>query len=199
MLLRSSCAVCDRAGSVICGGCASSLRPAPSLALPLGIDRCHALLDYHACRELITSLKNGGRRDLIGWLASEMVGLVEPLPPGATVTWAPTSSARRRERGFDQAELLARAVARRCDLRCRPLLRRAPGPAQAGRGAIDRRVGPLFAPLARCSPAVLIVDDVITTGSTITAAARALRSGGATMVVAAVTARSRGRSRGRAA
>ncbi len=191
MLLRSLCALCDRPGEVVCPRCAEELAPARSLAVPLGIDRCAALLDYAAARRLITSLKNGGRRDLIAWLAAQMADRID-VPDGAMVTWAPTGPARRRARGFDQAELLARAVARRCGLRCAGLLRRAPGPAQAGRTAAQRRVGPSFAPRRDCPPQVLLVDDVVTTGATLTAAARALRAGGTSTVLAVVAARAPG-------
>ncbi|HEX8771251.1 MAG TPA: phosphoribosyltransferase family protein, partial [Acidimicrobiales bacterium] len=96
------------------------------------------------------------------------------------MTWAPTTGARRRERGFDQAELLARAVARRLGLPCRRLLRRRPGPAQTGRDREGRQSGPAFTTRRVTGPArVLLVDDIVTTGATVSAAARALRAAGA--------------------
>jgi predicted amidophosphoribosyltransferase len=188
VLLDVVCALCDRPGDVVCAPCATALRSAPSLAVPLELDACAALFDYDGARRLVTALKNGGRRDLVGWLAGRMATAVPP-PPGAVVTWAPTGTARRQARGYDQAELLARALARRWRLPCSALLRRHPGPAQAGLGAGERRRNPAFASRRACPPTVVLVDDVTTTGATLTAAARTLRGAGATTVRAIVAAR----------
>jgi predicted amidophosphoribosyltransferase len=192
VLVGLCCVLCGVRGEVVCSRCASTLQRAPSLAVPLGVDSCVALLDYEVARRLITSLKNGGRRDLVGWLAARLAMSAHP-PAGAVVTWAPTGAPRRRARGFDQAELLARAVARRWGLPCTGLLRRAPGPAQAGRTAAERRENPSFTVVRACPPVVVLIDDVVTTGATITGAARALRASGSTTVVAVVAARSPGR------
>ncbi len=113
MLLPRRCPVCARVGPAPCPGCRSELRPAPALARPAGVDRCAALLDYSgAGRELVARLKYRNARASIGFLAAGMTALVDPATVDV-VTWVPTTPARRRQRGFDQAELLARAVARR--------------------------------------------------------------------------------------
>jgi predicted amidophosphoribosyltransferase len=158
-------------------------RPAPFPA-PAGIEACRALLAYEgAAREVVAQLKYRNARATASWLADGMAALVRPAE-ATVVTWAPTTAQRRRARGFDQAEVLARAVARRLGLPARPLLRRAPGPPQTGRTLLERRAGPAFGsrrpvPGAR----VLLVDDVVTTGATVAAAAGALRSAGAAAVL----------------
>jgi predicted amidophosphoribosyltransferase len=149
-----------------------------------------ALWAYDAAAPLVTALKNGQRRDLVGWLAAVLVERAPP-PPAAVVTWAPTSVPRRHRRGFDQAELLARALARRWGLPAQALLRRRAGPAQAGRTAAARLEHPGFSTPVGAPPAVLVVDDVVTTGATLTAAARALRQAGAQRVEAVAVALAR--------
>jgi predicted amidophosphoribosyltransferase len=145
-------------------------------------------------RDAVTSLKNRGQRALVSVLADGLATLV-PDAPGLVVTWAPTGAGRRRDRGFDQAELLARAVARRRALPVAGMLRRLPGRAQAGRSAADRWGNPAFAALRTVGGPVLLVDDVSTTGATLSAAATVLRRAGATEVHGLVVARAPALSR----
>ena len=194
MLLPTACPVCGARGPAPCARCAAELRRAPSLPAPAGVDRCAAFLAYDgAGRELVARLKYRNARASVPFLAR---GMAAVAPEGVDiVTWAPTTSARRRARGFDQARLLARAVARELGLPCRPLLARRPGRAQSGRDAVSRYEGPAFtASRPLDGRRVLLVDDVVTTGATVAAASRALRTGGAGevhVVAAARTPRSR--------
>ena len=196
LLLPERCAVCGRAGPAPCRECWSSLRPAPVGPPPAGLDACRSLLRYEgAGRELLARLKYRNARGVVAWLAAGMASLARALVRRGgleVVTWAPTSAERRRARGFDQGEVLARAVARRLALPCRPLLVRRPGPPQTGRTREERWRGPAF--VARRGPPlsgarVLLVDDVVTSGATLSAAARALREAGAEVVMSVTAGR----------
>jgi ComF family protein len=169
------------------------LLPAPPLPCPVGLDACVAVLSYDGVgRELVARLKYRANRAALASVAAAMARRVERHDVDI-VTWVPTSSQRRHRRGFDHAELLARAIARALGLPCRCLLRRRPGPPQTGRSLVERRRGPAFdvrRDVSRPSPArVLLVDDVVTSGATVTAAAVALRAAGAVEVRAVVAAR----------
>jgi predicted amidophosphoribosyltransferase len=192
------CPGCGRTGDVVCPSCAARLHPAGPVPPPAGLDAWWAAFSYDdVAREVVARVKYRGAGAGVRGRADAMVdALTDALPPsdlagGAidAVTWAPTSRERRRARGFDPAELLARAVARRLGFRCVGLLDRRPGPPQTGRTAADRRRGPSHLARRAAPPAVLVVDDVATTGATLAAAARALRLGGAQRVVALTAAR----------
>jgi predicted amidophosphoribosyltransferase len=200
-LLPIRCPVCGAAGAAPCGPCIARMRSGGPGPLPAGLDVCRSLLAYEGgARTLVARVKYRNDRAALTWLAGGMAGLVEP-PPGVVVTWAPTSTRRRRRRGFDQAELLATAVARRWGVPCRRLLDRSPGPPQTGLSLTDRRRGPCFVPVSVPAPVpgrtarpaltapVIVIDDVVTTGSTLTAASWALRAAGAPWVGAVTAAR----------
>lgn len=194
VVFPARCAVCGTGSAALCGTCWSRLRPAPELPPPAGVDWWGALLAYEgASRTLVTRLKYRNERGALAWLAAGMADLVRASTAGGAsdeVTWIPTSSRRRRQRGFDQAELLARAVARELGLPCRSRLVRTPGPAQTGRSRSERLLGPTFSTTGAPRPpaAVLVVDDVLTTGATVRSAATTLRSAGALHINVAVVA-----------
>ncbi|HEY6531600.1 MAG TPA: phosphoribosyltransferase family protein [Acidimicrobiales bacterium] len=167
------------------------MRPAPALAPPPGLDRLDALLRYDdAARAFVTAVKYRNARASIDGLAGAVAALVvDGRSTIDVVTWAPTTPERLRSRGYDQAELLARAIGRQLRLPVRRSLRRIPGPHQTGRPAHLRRRGPQFVALGRAGTSVLVVDDVCTTGTTLSAAGATLRRAGARQVRGLVMAR----------
>lgn len=189
MLFATTCPVCGRPGAAPCDQCAGRLRKAPDLPTPPGLDGLVAPLAYTGVgRELVARLKYRNARAVLPALADGIAAMVDPATVDV-VTWAPTTPRRRRERGFDQARLLARAVARRLRRPCRRLLVRAPGPPQTGRPRHERLSGPNYTSARKPAARVLVVDDVVTTGATMLAAARVLKAAGAREVKGAAAAR----------
>ncbi len=143
---------------------------------------------------LIRALKDHGRRGLATQLA-ELVAARCPAPTGqACLTPVPLTPDRMRTRGFNQAELIGNRLAASWGLPLvRPLIRIRDDPPQRGASATDRaaNVRGAFAVRAGCSvpDLVWLVDDVCTTGATLSACARTLRRAGARWVGAVCVAR----------
>jgi ComF family protein len=135
------------------------------------------------------ALKFGGRRrigSVLGQRAGRSWVARGDLGGASAVVPVPLSPRRLRERGFNQAELIARAVAREAGLplRRRILRKTRERPPQAGLSAAARRKNARSAYRARLprslrGKTLLLVDDVLTTGATAESAARALLAAGA--------------------
>ena len=158
---------------------------------PAGVAGLAVLFEYSGQqRELILGLKRTKGVASIPELADALADALhrtEWRGVPTCVTWVPTTPARRRARGYDQSRLLAKAVARRLRLPCRRLLTRS-GHAQQGLDAVARRGAPELSARSVPRGPVLVIDDVLTTGASVSAAAAALRGAGAPEVFAAVLA-----------
>jgi ComF family protein len=148
-----------------------------------------------SAREAVHALKYHERHAISGVLGHLMAEMARPLDFDV-VTHVPLHRSRRRERGYDQSWLLARAVARASVTPVAGGLKRTRKTKQqallADRAARHANVAGAFE--ARHSfegKTVLLVDDVTTTGSTLSAAAEALKSTGAASVIGLVFARAR--------
>lgn len=111
------------------------------------------------------------------------------------ITWTPVSKKRRRKRGYDQSQLLAQRLGQRLELPVEPLLNKIRHTKAQARIQEEsaRRANVLgaydIAPDARVAGRrILLVDDVVTTGSTLSECARVLRTAGAESVVSATLA-----------
>lgn len=181
------------------------LRPAErtwSLAHPQGdalepVEACAAFAVDSLFLDVLAASKYRRCRPVGGRLAWEAAAVLAPhLPPGALVP-VPLRPDKRRERGFNQTEDFARILGRVSGRTVETswLVRRRGGPALAGlpREARERAVRGAFAagsaPGAAAAGEILLVDDVVTTGSTAFACAAALQAAGAKRVRVAAMGR----------
>jgi predicted amidophosphoribosyltransferase len=193
MLVPPRCALCAAAcpvGSPLCDGCEAAITASPACELPIaGLDGAFSAALYEGrARELVAALKFAGRLTLARRAAAEIVARMTGLD--GTLVPVPPTSMRARWRGFDPAASIAAVIAAATGLPLRPCLIRLDRRRQVGRPRRERLAEP---PVVRlCGPAperALLVDDVVTTGATLAACARALRGGGGREVIAVTFAR----------
>ena len=194
-LPRECCAVCLRPlaahalpADYRCGACRQS---------PPAYDRLIALWSYRPPLDAVVRGLKFGRLDYLGrHLAAAMAAALGPrLAECDRVVPVPLHWRRRLARGYNQAERIARPLARQLGLPCVPALtRRRATPPQSLLGR-DERLANLRKAFQVAAPSrvrglhVLLVDDVTTTGATLEAAATALKKAGAAAVTALVAGR----------
>lgn len=206
LLLPPTCPGCGREGDVICATCWRDLerRRAEPPGVPIGLfaplPKGIAQLEWCAsftgvARSALHALKYDGERRLATPLGRLLADRWRRAGVGGhLLVPVPVHPARRRERGFDQAELLATAAGSALRLRVvSALVRRERTEAQhsLGRGARARNVERAFlVPPGSVATVrgrwVVLIDDVMTTGATLAGCAAALEEAG-TMAVSALT------------
>jgi ComF family protein len=165
-------------------------RSAEAIADPPPFDRARSAVVYNdVARALVGKLKYGDRPELARFCARLMARAGHELwGPDAVLVPVPLHRTRQFSRRYNQSTELARALSKLTGVPVDPLLaiRRKRTRQQVGLSgdARQRNVAGAFAPhpdaLARLrGRRVVLVDDVITTGSTVKAVTRALKSGGA--------------------
>ena len=164
------------------------------LRLP-GLEAVRAVWVYEGLpKKLIWMLKFGRCENAAEVLASGIAEAAADMGAFDAVTWIPMPKHRRRERGIDHGRTLAEAVAKLLELPAVAALRLRDEYAatQRGRNAAERRAQTNRFLAARTEPIgrMLLVDDVLTTGSTVLDAAAALQRGGCGSVTAICAAQS---------
>jgi predicted amidophosphoribosyltransferase len=212
LILPVRCVGCDALGEQLCAPCRDAL---PRLGSPLchrcgkptqwPVARCgecagrrlafasaRAAVAYDdRVRPFVRAWKERGLRTLAAVAADAVAETLEP-PGAAVLAFVPAERGRGLERGYHPAEQLARELGRRWSLPVPPLLRRPrSAPRQRGLTLADRRrnVAGAFTPAGRAPTGVCLVDDVYTSGSTVNAAASALRKAGARRIEVVTFAR----------
>lgn len=205
---------------LVCGGFGAALHPACLATLPLAegprCPRCWAPAASERCPRCAVAtpsfaalrarfrFEGDARRALLEAKFRGTTSLLRPLAEAAVegvpagwninaVVPVPLHPSRERRRGYNQAAILAKAVASRLDVPCRPdALRRVRAtPPQARLSAEQRRRNLLgvFAARGPLPASVLLIDDVTTTGATFEVTAATLLDAGAVRVFALAVAR----------
>jgi ComF family protein len=183
------CAACDVPLGAEEGAFCAACEPLAERALACPDPDVRALYQYGGpVADAVWRLKYEGRSEIARALAPALSHAALPWQGSVDLVLpVPVTGARLRERGYNQSALLARGVARSLDLPFRPgwLRRVRAGPRQVGKARALRLSGVRGAFLASSSVqgrAVLVVDDVYTTGATLAEARRALEAAGAACV-----------------
>lgn len=209
LLLPPLCPGCDREGQLLCARCATPLRARleepPGQPIGLPADLPSPLLQFEWCapftgptRAALHALKYDGARDLAAPLGKAMAARWRSAGRGGEILVpVPVHRERLNERGYDQAALLAAVVGGELGVPLLPALARTRATRAQhalGRAARARNVGRQFHVLGASADAVsgrwiVLVDDVMTTGATLSACAWALVDAGAAAVSALTLAR----------
>jgi ComF family protein len=209
LLIPPACSGCGIYGEALCRRCSSSFRPAgapqdrfvtPDPAIVVGdeLEVAVAAFSYEGVlRRALSRLKYGGASRLAKPLAAAAVPLLADfaaLHPGASLVPVPVHPDRLRQRGYNQAALLARHLSGEWSVAAADVLTRARPTSQQHRlnraerlrnlrGAFALRRG------ARAPPLAIMVDDILTTSATLEACAGVLRAAGSDRVLGIAIAR----------
>jgi predicted amidophosphoribosyltransferase len=155
---------------------------------PPGLDRVWSTAPHEGvARDLVTALKFRRLLPVADLMADRVKWLVPATFLSGAIAPVPTASLRSLARGFDPAAEIASALAQKTQLSHNACLARRGGGRQVGRRRAQR-IGhpPLIQARGEVPRSVLLIDDVLTTGATLSSCARALRQAGA-LRVAAIT------------
>lgn len=186
LVLPLRCPACGAPGvPVLCSACgtrlaALALADLGAQALAQGVVAVGRYAYAGVAAEVVRGLKLGGRWAGAGLLGEELRHALDLPPPSRVpVTWVPSTARRRRARGVELPRLLAGPSA------VRVLEAVGDPPDQTALPAAQRRAVAREAFVARrpVPPAIVLIDDVRTTGATATSAALALRAAGARRVL----------------
>ncbi len=205
LLFPPRCVFCrrllDDLETDICSGCRKQLPTAEKPIRRAGVPCCYSAYYYEGhVASSVRRFKFHDRSYYAGIYGSQIaMQLLRNEVSFDILTWVPIGKKRRRERGYDQTLLLAEAVARELGTTAQPLLRKLrDNPPQTAQPDAAARRGNVLGIYAMAVPAaevrekrILLIDDVITTGATLSECTRVLSTAGAAGVVCATLAATR--------
>ncbi len=213
VLWPSECVACKQEGEWLCQTCMQSTKPPHFLMCPLCNEPTQPWLCCVSCQEgglngiwsrwlyrgavrnLVHAYKYKGYISMADWLAEQIAPALRHISLTPTIVSAvPTTRAKIAKRGFNQSELLARTVAHQIGAPYRQFLtRHQHRKSQTKLSREERRANVLgqFQPKARVPPntTIILIDDVLTTGATLSECARVLKENGAAQVWAVTIAK----------
>ncbi|MHA6694054.1 ComF family protein [Homoserinimonas sp. A520] len=195
VLMPIDCAGCARPDRALCAGCRIRLAPDPAWhRLPDGTPVVSALDYSGTVRQVILALKEQGRTDVASALAAPLKAALQAaaeLPagiPSPELALVPPSRSSFRRRGYDPVALLVR----KAGFASSAVLRPSRSTLQQKSLNLESRsvnlAGSLHAESALGGRTFILVDDVMTTGATLSEASRAIREAGGQVVCAATLA-----------
>lgn len=190
------CAVCRERGNLLCGNCRATLQAYPKMAAPTDLVSIQVGWIYdEPARRAIHCLKYRGRRRMGGVLAEALATTLTPPEADALIP-VPLHPERLSERGFNQAEELANSLGLCWGIPvCSRGLERERDTGHQARLNREARQGNVAGAFFWHGPGrpparIILIDDVVTTGATLSACAEALLAAGAEQVHAIALARS---------
>jgi len=203
---------CGAEGDVVCQMCAYDMfQPVPSRCYnclkltrdsrvgekcrkTIPVRQVRVVTDYDKqAKKFIGLLKFERARSVADLVAQQIAQSLPQLPPETVITHLPTATTRHRARGYDQSQLIAKKLSKITKLPYMQLLERRGQTRQVGatRSVRIKQAKNMFVALGPeniAGKTVLIVDDILTTGASLSAAAGVLKQNGAKNVSAAVFA-----------
>ncbi|MBT4517000.1 MAG: ComF family protein [Candidatus Komeilibacteria bacterium] len=194
------CLGCNREGSLCCGFCLNDilLDDLKTISWPdknkLYFEACYNCCNYQD--KLVQKIIKNYKYNYLENLAELLIDILEKqarrlnLDKNTIVVNAPLHKNKKRQRGFDQTEILAKQLAKRLSLDYSPLLIRTknnPAQAKLDKTARQKNVADIFAinkkVVPNKRPNILLIDDVVTTGSTLNQASKVLKKLNYTKIV----------------
>lgn len=205
MLFPPRCVFCGEIippGTQICGKCEKTVLPKKTilklhLNSPNSVVPCVSLFEYEGrVRESMLRYKFRGEKHCGDYYAEKLAAFVREAFPKTSfslVTWVPLSERGKKKRGYDQSEWIARVLARELGVSCLPCLKkigenRTQHLLRREERAANVRGVYSAAGSAQEGKTVLLVDDIVTTGATLSECAAVLLRSGAKEVICAAAA-----------